>query len=93
MSAQLNHTIVWSLDRTNSARFLAESLGRPAPSKFGHFDEQRALNRKLECKVYGVERIAGGCKLYEGRRLRSGRGHVGPLQDVDREGLCCIRQR
>src|ERR1700733_11906444 len=38
MGAQLNHTIVWSSDRTKSARFLAEMLGRPAPSKFGHFD-------------------------------------------------------
>lgn len=38
MGARLNHTIVWSADRTKSARFLAEMLGRPAPSKFGRFD-------------------------------------------------------
>lgn len=38
MGAQLNHTIVWSSDRKASARFLAEMLGRPAPSKFGHFE-------------------------------------------------------
>jgi catechol 2,3-dioxygenase-like lactoylglutathione lyase family enzyme len=38
MRAQLNHTIVWCSDRTRSARFLAEILGRPAPSKFGHFE-------------------------------------------------------
>lgn len=38
MSAQLNHTIVWSTDQAKSARFLAEMLGRPAPTRFGHFD-------------------------------------------------------
>ena len=38
MAAQLNHTIVWSSDQTMSARFLAEMLGRPAPTRFGHFD-------------------------------------------------------
>ena len=38
MAAQLNHTIVWSSDQTRSARFLAEMLGRPAPTRFGHFD-------------------------------------------------------
>ena len=35
MAAQLNHTIVWSSDQTMSARFLAEMLGRPAPTRFG----------------------------------------------------------
>jgi catechol 2,3-dioxygenase-like lactoylglutathione lyase family enzyme len=38
MSAQLNHTIVWSKDQAKSARFLAEILGRPAPTRFAHFD-------------------------------------------------------
>src|SRR5258707_6718597 len=38
MAAELNHTIVWSSDQTMSARFLAEMLGRPAPTRFGHFD-------------------------------------------------------
>jgi hypothetical protein len=38
MTAQFNHTIVWSSDQTKSARFLAEMLGRPAPVRFGHFD-------------------------------------------------------
>jgi catechol 2,3-dioxygenase-like lactoylglutathione lyase family enzyme len=37
MSAQLNHTIVWSRDPAASAQFLAEMLGRPAPTRFGHF--------------------------------------------------------
>jgi hypothetical protein len=36
--AALNHTIVWSSDQTKSARFLAEMLGRSAPTRFGHFD-------------------------------------------------------
>ncbi len=38
MPAQLNHTIVSSLDRSRSARFLAEMLGRPAPVRFGSFE-------------------------------------------------------
>ena len=38
MTAQLNHTIVYSSDPTKSARFLAEMLGRPAPVRFGHFE-------------------------------------------------------
>jgi catechol 2,3-dioxygenase-like lactoylglutathione lyase family enzyme len=38
MSAQLNHTIVWSTDQVKSAQFLAEILGRPAPTRFARFD-------------------------------------------------------
>jgi len=38
MTAQLNHTIVWSRDQRRSAEFLAEMLGLPAPRKFAHFD-------------------------------------------------------
>jgi hypothetical protein len=38
MTAQLNHTIVWSSNQSTSAKFLAEMLGRPAPTRFGHFD-------------------------------------------------------
>jgi hypothetical protein len=38
MAARFNHTIVWSSDQTMSARFLAEMLGRPAPTRFGDFD-------------------------------------------------------
>jgi len=45
MTVQLNHTIVWSSDRTRSARFLAEMLGRPAPFKLGHFDVVALDNR------------------------------------------------
>jgi catechol 2,3-dioxygenase-like lactoylglutathione lyase family enzyme len=37
MSAQLNHTIVWCHDQEASSRFLAEMLGRPAPTRFGPF--------------------------------------------------------
>jgi catechol 2,3-dioxygenase-like lactoylglutathione lyase family enzyme len=37
MTAQLNHTIVYSSDHTKSARFLAEILGLPAPVQFGPF--------------------------------------------------------
>src|ERR1700760_4263864 len=38
MPVSLNHTIVWSRDRTLSARFLAEILGRTAPVRFGPFE-------------------------------------------------------
>jgi catechol 2,3-dioxygenase-like lactoylglutathione lyase family enzyme len=37
MSVQLNHTIVWCRDKKRSAAFLAEILGRPAPTVFGPF--------------------------------------------------------
>jgi catechol 2,3-dioxygenase-like lactoylglutathione lyase family enzyme len=37
MSVQLNHTIVWCRDQKKSATFLAEILGRPAPTRFGPF--------------------------------------------------------
>jgi catechol 2,3-dioxygenase-like lactoylglutathione lyase family enzyme len=37
MSAQLNHTIVWCRDRRASSQFLADMLGRPAPTRFGPF--------------------------------------------------------
>ena len=37
MSAQLNHTIVWCRDKAASAKFLAEMLGRPVPTRFGPF--------------------------------------------------------
>lgn len=37
MAAQLNHTIVSSSDAGRSARFLAEMLGLPPPSRFGPF--------------------------------------------------------
>jgi catechol 2,3-dioxygenase-like lactoylglutathione lyase family enzyme len=34
---ELNHTIVWCHDKVGSAQFLAELLGRPAPTSFGPF--------------------------------------------------------
>jgi catechol 2,3-dioxygenase-like lactoylglutathione lyase family enzyme len=37
MAVQLNHTIVWCRDKTRSAAFLADILGRPAPTRFGPF--------------------------------------------------------
>jgi hypothetical protein len=38
VTAQLNHTIVYSSDRAKSARCLAEILGLPAPVRFGRFE-------------------------------------------------------
>ena len=37
MAVQLNHTIVWVRDRSESATFLAEILGLPQPTPFGRF--------------------------------------------------------
>ena len=37
MGVQLNHTIVWCRDEVRSAAFLAEVLGRPAPTRYGPF--------------------------------------------------------
>src|SRR5262245_33554394 len=37
MKVELNHTIVWCVDKTRSAAFLAEVLARPAPTRFGPF--------------------------------------------------------
>ena len=37
MSIALNHTIVWSRDKTAAARFLTEILGLPEPKRFSHF--------------------------------------------------------
>jgi catechol 2,3-dioxygenase-like lactoylglutathione lyase family enzyme len=37
MTVQLNHTIVWCRDQRKSAAFLADLLGRPAPTPFGPF--------------------------------------------------------
>ena len=37
MSVRLDHTIVWCRDQKRSATFLAEMLGRPAPTRFGPF--------------------------------------------------------
>jgi len=37
MSIELNHTIVWCRDQARSATFLADILGRPAPTRYGPF--------------------------------------------------------
>lgn len=37
MVAQLNHTIVAARDKHESATFLSEILGLPAPQPYGHF--------------------------------------------------------
>jgi catechol 2,3-dioxygenase-like lactoylglutathione lyase family enzyme len=37
VTVELNHTIVRCRDRQRSAAFLAEVLGRPAPTRFGPF--------------------------------------------------------
>jgi catechol 2,3-dioxygenase-like lactoylglutathione lyase family enzyme len=37
MAVQLNHTIVHAYDKAESATFLSEILGLPAPRPFGHF--------------------------------------------------------
>jgi hypothetical protein len=37
MGVQLNHTIVWCVDKVRSATFLADILDLPAPTRFGPF--------------------------------------------------------
>src|SRR5262245_1093031 len=37
MGVQLNHTIVWCLDKVQSATLLADILGRPEPAQYGPF--------------------------------------------------------
>ena len=37
MTVQFNHTILWVKDPAESAQFLADILGRPAPTRFGPF--------------------------------------------------------
>jgi len=44
MSVQLNHTIVWSSDKSKSARFVAEILGLPSPVRFGPFEVVQFAN-------------------------------------------------
>ena len=44
MTVQLNHTIVHARDSIAAARFLAEILGLPAPSRFGPFQVVEVAN-------------------------------------------------
>lgn len=37
MTVELNHSIVWCKDKERSSAFLADILGRPAPTEFHHF--------------------------------------------------------
>ena len=37
MTAELNHTIIWSTDQERSAAFLADVLNRSAPKRIGRF--------------------------------------------------------
>lgn len=50
----MNHTIVWSSDQRRSATFMAEMLGRPAPSRLGPF-ESVALDNGLSLLFMGAE--------------------------------------
>ena len=38
MSIRFNHTLVHCRDKKRSSRFLAEILGLPEPTQFGHFE-------------------------------------------------------
>lgn len=44
MAVQYNHTIVWSRDAKESARFLADILGLPEPSTVYHFQVVTTAN-------------------------------------------------
>src|SRR3546814_5652168 len=54
MSIELNHTIVRCRDRQRSAGFLADILGRPAPSALGPFLVV-ALDNGVSLDFYAVE--------------------------------------
>src|SRR3546814_17589539 len=54
MSVELNHTIVRCRDRERSAGFLADILGRPAPSAFGPFLVVE-LDNGVSLDFYAVE--------------------------------------
>src|SRR3546814_19140103 len=54
MSVELNHTIVRCRDRERSAGFLADILGRPAPSAFGPFLVVE-LDNGVSLAFYAVE--------------------------------------
>ena len=45
MAIEFNHTILWARDSEASAKFLAEMLGLPAPSKWGPFVVVTTANR------------------------------------------------
>jgi hypothetical protein len=47
MAAPLNHTSVWLSDQMKSATFLAEMLGRLAPTRVAHFDVVELRQRRL----------------------------------------------
>lgn len=44
MSIEFNHTIVAARDKTESAHFLAETLGLPSPTRFGPFMVVKTAN-------------------------------------------------
>jgi hypothetical protein len=52
MTAQLNHTIVYSSDRAKSARFLAEILGLPAPVRFGPFEVVEVVGYLMDSQLH-----------------------------------------
>lgn len=59
MSIHLNHTIVHSRDKEQASRFLAEILGLPAPSQFGHFRVVELANGvSLDFADAGEQKIA-----------------------------------
>ena len=44
MAVQLNHTVVSARDGAASARFLAEVLGLPEPTRYGRFTMVQTAN-------------------------------------------------
>jgi catechol 2,3-dioxygenase-like lactoylglutathione lyase family enzyme len=54
MAAQLNHTIVLCSNQSASAKFLAEMLGEPPPTRYGPFDVV-ALDNGVSLDFYQAE--------------------------------------
>jgi hypothetical protein len=44
MSIEFNHTIVWAHDSKESASFLCQILGLPAPAQWGPFQVVKTSN-------------------------------------------------
>ena len=55
MAVQLNHTLVYCRDSKRSAKFLADILGRPAPTRYGPF-QVVALDNDISLDFYETEK-------------------------------------
>jgi catechol 2,3-dioxygenase-like lactoylglutathione lyase family enzyme len=55
MAVKLNHTIIAARDRNESATFLSEILGLPAPRQLGHFAVVQVGDTSLDFATAGAD--------------------------------------